>query len=558
MKKQQLVKFSLTLVCAAVLAACSSGGGSGGNDAAKKAEADKIAAQQAAAKAAAAKAEADKAAAAKAAAAKAEADKAAAAKAAAAKAEADKVAETKTATAVEVGHKLVQKVNSNFILNIKEDTANSSTGRADTMDVKLHPSLDTVVVSIPLDKNGQPIPNAPVGYVEDFDFRGNVDSTTGTHTLQHIYKTGDGSTLVHGATRTKTETKTATAGAQTGEALVYQTGRTNYISTSEKVVGGNSDIVKRSDFRERKDTVAEVYGHRTFVEGDSLTGTYDEKAPQNVVGANAPFGKLVNGTYSDVQLAHVQYGRVTSKMDKVKLESVKDGVDAGKTGTRVVSYGAHGANGTENSYFYRGVEDTAYNANLTNNLSKYYFNSDKADGQLTYQGHAVTYGLTHKAINANIPDTSKIPNAIAANPTYNLPELVSGTHVHATVDLATKGVTGNLYDVWSVDGVKSNSDLAKFSGTLTNDGAIKGTSTRLSDDAAGTFNANLFGAQAQELGGALASKATDAKNSWGAVFGAKVQQDKYVAPPVVVPPAPPVVVPPAPPSVWGVKTDENN
>ncbi|WP_420493137.1 transferrin-binding protein-like solute binding protein [Rodentibacter genomosp. 2] len=50
---------------------------------------------------------------------------------------------------------------------------------------------------------------------------------------------------------------------------------------------------------------------------------------------------------------------------------------------------------------------------------------------------------------------------------------------------------------------------------------MTGSSTRTLDNAAGTFNGNLFGKQAEELGGALASKATDSENSWGAVFGAK-------------------------------------
>ncbi|WP_143531214.1 transferrin-binding protein-like solute binding protein, partial [Rodentibacter genomosp. 2] len=501
------------------------------------------------------------------AAAKAEAEAKAKAEAEAkAKAEAEKKAaeeaENKVKNSAVFGHKLVKKTDSNFILNIegedKTRKSSESTGRSDKMDVKLHPNLDTIVVSIPLDKNGNPVKNAPIGYVEDFDFRGNTNNTTGEFTLGHIYNTANGETKTSGQARgVKTDTKTETAGTNTGSALVYQEGRTNYIPTDDVVKGSNSKVAVRNDFRDRKDTVAEVYGHRTFVDGDSLKGT---EATTTVAGkttlagettlANAPFlakDKKDSYAYKDGKLNHVQYGRVTSRLDDVELAQVKKGVDAGENGTRVVSYGEYGEKGTENSYFYRGTDErdgVVYNANLTRDLAKAYHGADKASGELNYQGHAVTYGFTHVAPNANKPDVSKVPNAIGENPTYDLPQLVSGTHVAAKIDLATKGVTGQLYDVWSVDGKKSNQQIANFKGTLANNGSIEGSSTRILDSAAGTFNGNLFGKQAEELGGALASKSTNAKESWGAVFGAKVQETPYQ--------------PAGKTSVWGVKTDNNN
>ncbi|MCR1837669.1 transferrin-binding protein-like solute binding protein [Pasteurella caecimuris] len=525
MKNSKLVKFSLTLVCAAILSACGSSGGSDNSAAEAEAKAKAEQAQQA------------------------EAAKKAAEEAAKKAAE---EAENKVKNSAVFGHKLVKKTDSNFILNIEGENraakSSESTGRSDTMDVKLHPSLDTVVVSIPLDENGNPVKGAPIGYVEDFDFRGNTNNTTGEFTLGHIYKTANGATTSGQVRGVETDTKTATAGTDTGSALVYQDGRTNYIPTDDAVKGSNSEVVARNDFRERTDTVAEVYGHRTFVDGDSLTGT---EAGETTL-ANAPFlAKDKNNAYAykDGKLNHVQYGRVTSRLDDVELAQVKTGVNAGENGTKVVSYGEYNEKGTENSYFYRGTDErngVVYNANLTSDLAKVYHGADKASGELNYQGHAVTYGFTHVAPNANKPDVSKVPNAIGANPEFDLPQLVSGTHVSAKIDLATKGVTGQLYDVWSVDNVKSNQQIANFTGTLVNNGSITGSSTRTLDNAAGTFNGNLFGKQAEELGGALASKATDSENSWGAVFGAKVQETPYQAPEQ------------GKTSVWGVKTDGNN
>ncbi|MBV6541466.1 transferrin-binding protein-like solute binding protein [Ursidibacter maritimus] len=516
MNKNKFVKFSLTLISAAVLAACSSGGSKGGDD---------TAAKDAAAKAAAAKAAQEA------------ADKAA-------KAAAAKAAEEKVKATTSVGHKLVKKNKSNFVLNIENDLASSSTGRSDNMSIELYPSLDTIVVSVPLKKQGDTYvtdPTAPIGYLEDFDFRGNTVNTSGQHKLNHIYKTA-GNTK-GGVVRTANETKTSTAGTDSGLALVYQEGRKVYIS-NDQVVGG---VHTAADLRDRTKTVAEVYGHRTFVDGNSLVG---KDANGKVIGsesalANAPFGKKdQRGAYTEgTKLSHVQYGRVTSKLDQVKREDTKNGLDTGAYKTKVVSYGEYGVNGTEDSYFYRGVGDTAYNADLAAKLAgdyaTYNGKGQKVNaGSLTYQGHAVTYGFKHSPVLEKKAPSKEVPNALSAEPKIPQPNLVSGTHVTAKIDLATKNVAGSLYDVWS----NGASTIAKFDGKLENNGSISGTSMR-SSGGEGTFNANLFGEQAQELGGSLASKATDPANSWGAVFGAKVQNVPGSAP--------------AEGSAWGVKTDEN-
>ena len=118
MKNNKFIKFSLTVACAAVLAACGSSGGSSNND---------EAAQQAAAQQAAA-------------------EKAAAEKAAAAEA---LVAKTK-----DVGAKFVKKTQSNLNVGEGVETNSKSSVSPTDMTVELHPSLDTIVVAVPLNADG--------------------------------------------------------------------------------------------------------------------------------------------------------------------------------------------------------------------------------------------------------------------------------------------------------------------------------------------------------------------------------------------------------------------
>lgn len=565
MKKNQLVKFSLSVVCAAVLAACSSGGGDNGAAAAaqQKAQAE----QQAAAKAAAEKAAAEKAAAE--AAAKAAAEKALADAAAKAAAEKDNNRQ---------GVKFVKKTASDFEIGLNETGKTStSQGSQSDMTVKLHRSLDTVVVAT---NTANTKSTDKVGYLEDYDFRKADQATldvarkSGETTLSHINVNSRATTartqvagtklIVNGATQIEAEgirirnntedTKTQTMGTESGKALVYQTDRTNYIGKDEKVVGNNSEIIVRNDFRDRKDTVTEVYGHRTFVVGNAETGV----DVQVDTAANAPFqalnGDKASGSYAAGTLSKVQYGRVTSQLDveNAGTSGVKTGIatQSNAKGTLVTQYGTYNAQGTENNYFYRGVDATAGNANLTANLAKAYGQVGNANvnaGSLTYQGHAVTYGFEHKAPAVDLPEAGRVPNAVYGKADYIKPVLVSGTHATANIDLATRNVTGSLYDVWAIGDKKVAQDIATFKGTLANSGEIDGTSARTQDNAAGSFTANLYGTKAEELGGGVASKATADKESWGAVFGAQIQNPAHTA-----------VAPEAPKSPWSVQTDEAN
>ena len=520
MKNNKFIKFSLTVACAAVLAACGSSGGSSNNDeAAQKAAAQQQAAQQqqAAAEAAAkAKAEAE----------------AAAAQAAA--------AEAAVAKTIDVGAKFVKKNQSNLNVGEGVETNSKSSVAPTNMTVELHPSLDTIVVAVPLNADGSVNTQAKQAYLEDFDFRGNTDNTSGEHVLKHIYMNGTTKDTSRGRVDGESATKTASMGENDtdGKAYVYEENRLNYTHKAEgKNVVDTKDA--RTDERLRS-SVAEVYGHRTFVAGNS-----EEKniADGDTVLANAPFtAKDADGKYTaGSKLNYVQYGRVTSKLHAVQEADLKDGKDVAQYGTKVASFGGYGENGTEDNYFYRGVNNTPYSATLASDLKNIYFGSEAPAGKLHYQGHAVTYNL-----DKDYEDKSGLPNALGAE--Y---ALVSGTHVAADIDLASKNVTGNLYNRWTETNTQQqvkehNVELANFAGTLANNGSISGSATKY-DGAQGVLKASLYGAQAQELGGVIASN--DTANNWGASFGAKVQNTPFVAPPVVTP---------APVPAWGESTDANN
>ena len=516
MKNNKFIKFSLTVACAAVLAACGSSGGSSNNDeAAQQAAAQQAAAQQAAAQKAAAEAQA------------------------AAAAEAAK-AEAAVAKTIDVGAKFVKKTQSNLNVGEGVETNSKSSVAPTNMTVELHPSLDTIVVAVPLNADGSVNTQAKQAYLEDFDFRGNTANTSGEHVLKHIYMNGTTKDTSRGRVDGESATKTASMGENDtdGKAYVYEEARKNY---THKAEGKNVEDTKEARTDERlRSSVAEVYGHRTFVTGNS-----EEKniADGDTVLANAPFtAKDADGKYTaGSKLNYVQYGRVTSKLHAVQEADLKDGKDVAQYGTKVASYGLHGQDGTEDNYFYRGVNNTPYSATLASDLKNIYFGSEAAAGKLHYQGHAVTYNL-----DKDYEDKSGLPNALGAE--Y---ALVSGTHVAADIDLASKNVTGNLYNRWTETNTQQqvkehNVELANFTGTLANNGSISGSATK-HDGAQGVLKASLYGAQAQELGGVIASN--DTANNWGASFGAKVQNTPYVAPAVVTP---------APVPAWGESTDANN
>lgn len=510
MKKTDLVKFSLTLVSAAVLAACSSG----------KSSKPSIPSQP--------------------------------------EPEQTQPENTQPETPVGVtnqqpesvsglsyGHKLVEKKVSNLLLGHADEnvtTKTSTTSLAPTaMTTALDPSLDTVVVA---SSNFQD--RTTSAYVEDFDFRttdgGVASNASGEATLAHIHLEEDGKTSAKGGERTSglSRTKTANQGEGSGKALVFHANRAVYISTDETELDGEfiEAAAGQDARRSRADTVAEVYGNRTFLEGNSAEAQPKELIENTATLNNLPYAKAVSDNNYDHyivadKLEFVQYGRVTTKLDGVRYNDLREGVKIfGGDNIRIASYGKYGKEGTENHYFYRS------NVNSRGALDVNALQAVYRSNVVNYNGHAVTYGLDH-----SIRNTGELANAVGIER-----KLVSGTHVTATVDLTSGDVTGNLYDVWyggqaGREEYKPN-QLVTFNGRLNlENGSIVGTSTLRKDNSTGTLHANLFGSEISELGGAVKSNIVTPvtqegdQGSWGAVFGAKAFKPNPSNPPT--PPTPP-------------------
>lgn len=467
MKKQNLVKFSLTLACAAVLTAC--GSSSKGNSAAAENQNANQDTQVVA-----------------------------------------PVTPVETTVAGEAnasfGHQLVKKRLSNFDAGHGIETSSRSSKDALEMAIALDDSLDTIVVAGTTYND-----ETRVVYLEDFDFRGNTTNTSGEHTLQHILLDDKDSipansglkhdpNALNQAARASglSRTKTANQGVGSGKALVYELDRLVYIPTTAK------GLPATANGRDRAGTVAEVYGNKTFLDGAS---TNAQPQPPTSTLFSAPNEAIDNAPF-ERKLNHVQYGRVTTALSDRKWDDLKDGLELSGSGkTKLGVFGKYGQDGTEDVYFYRANVDSRPVLDKDALASAY-----KATN-IEYKGHAVTYGLDH-----SFGTTAGLPNAIGGTR-----QLMSGTHVIANLDLNTNDVTGRLYDVWnSTSNTTNNTNentLVDFSGKLNpNNGAISGSATHKAMDA--TFNANLFGDNVQEMGGLIKSVATDDSLSWGASFGA--------------------------------------
>ncbi|WP_109078064.1 transferrin-binding protein-like solute binding protein [Aggregatibacter kilianii] len=502
MKNNKLVKFSLTLICSAVLAACGSSGG--GDDSAAKAAAEQQAQQQAAQQQAAQEA---------------------AAKAAAEKAAADKAAQTTTRES-NPGYLLSKREKSDFIVNtVNADKTDSTQSKPLAMTVQdLDPRLDTIVVAYPHDG----AESKAIAYVEDFQFVGNT-AQNGTFTLTGVYDDSTERNTTNGVSRAETRTKTNTRGTESGTALVYEKDRVKYFD--------RADLNNRV---EGKDTLAEVYGLRTNSR-EATNGNLEDNNANNL-----PLVKETNKLASkqDGQLRFVQYGRVTTKLHNLTendLNVFKKGLlddQNSNVTSNVIGFAHYGEEGTENSYFYRGLNNTT-GAELA-----------KLSGELEYHGHAVAYGLDNNYRGVVEAKKTDAPNAIGVVKEAD-PTLKSGYHVIAKVNLDNKNVTGSIYNTWS-DNKNTDFDvnLVNFNGKLDNYGNIAGNSELAYDSAnkAGSFNATLFGSQATELGGNVAGNknADTTVTQWGAVFGAKA----YVTDPVVT--QEPIRNKP-----WAARADEN-
>ncbi|QMT31997.1 hypothetical protein [Alysiella filiformis] len=278
-------------------------------------------------------------------------------------------------------------------------------------------------------------------------------------------------------------------------------------------------------------TVAEVYGYRSQARnnnGDGFESPLDvmdysstpNSLKQDKSGNPYPLPynnlPLVNDYYG-ARLHNVQYGRVTSALNGYAAteDYLKKGVDmGGNVPTYVASFGEYGTKGTENHYFYRGINNVG--SEELKALKK-----DTQNGIITYAGHAVAYGL-----NNNYRGDVAIPTAIGAKAGF-----VSGNHAALTVNLANGEVIGNIHNKW-YDSVNSPTallpvKLVEFKGVIADNGNIAGTATRVDNQSTGVFGATLFG-KGQEVGGSFASE-NHKDGKWGGVFGGIRQADPVKA-----------------------------
>ena len=548
MKTNSLAKFSLTIIAAMVLAACGSSGGSdspstnstasttAAQAAAKKAADEAAAAKKAADQAAAAKKAADEAAAKKAAdeaAAKKAADEAAAKKAAdeAAAALAAENSDRKADNAVlrptptgsdllkesSVGAKNVVKNKSNLTTNFSSATDYTS-NTPELMNVQSpDKDLKTLVVGqVPDKKDGNKVKVAYLGGLENLS---KAAPTDGKLTFEAAVKAKkDDKAKDDKAKDDKAKDDKATVSVYT-----VQAGRKNYTENyggkiadpEKKTVADPADTDKLRE-PDHTSIVGQMYGAK-------ITDVKED-------------GKETNAPFTQKPYKNVQYGSLTSALHAQDISELADGVKVENTkiATKIAKYGYTGTEGTEDNYFYRLNENNMDVAGLKK------LKNDNPNTVLKYDGHAVTYGIDSKWNGGDKANGGSVPTAIVAAETAAESGLISGTHVTAKINLNTNAVEGNLYNKWYDGALKGVKDvrLVDFTGSMSENGNIAGTSHNNINNTGGLFGASL-NKEATEMGGVVSSNDHTAGGKWGAVFGAQLTGRETV-PSAKVTPADPV------------------
>ena len=528
MKTNSLAKFSLTIIAAMVLAACGSSGGSdspstnstasttAAQAAAKKAADEAAAAKKAADQAAAAKKAADEAAAKKAAdeaAAKKAADEAAAKKAAdeaAAKKAADEAAaalaaensDRKADNAVlrptptgsdlleksSVGAKNVVKNSSNLTTNFSSKT-DSTSNTPELMNVQSpDKDLKTLVVGQAPDNKG----TVKVAYLAGLE---NLSKAAPT----------DGKLTFEAAVKAKKDDK-AKDDKATVSVYTVQAGRKNYTEnygddpkSKLKVLNAKGeDASAGNELRKPKSDNTSIVGQ---MYGAKITNVKED-------------GEETNAPFTQKPYKNVQYGSLTSALHAQDISTLENG---GEADTKIAKYGYTGTPGTEDNYFYRLNENNMDVAGLKK------LKNDNPNTVLKYDGHAVTYGIDNSWVGPDKTKVNSVPTAIVAAEKAPESGLISGTHVTAKINLNTNAVEGNLYNKWYDGALKGVKDvrLVDFTGSMSENGNIAGTSHNNIDNTGGLFGASL-NKEATEMGGVVSSNDHTAEGKWGAVFGAQL------------------------------------
>ncbi|MGP5361121.1 transferrin-binding protein-like solute binding protein [Psychrobacter celer] len=224
--------------------------------------------------------------------------------------------------------------------------------------------------------------------------------------------------------------------------------------------------------------------------------------------------------FENIKLNNVQYGRVTSNIDKLEEGALQDNIKYYEA--QVVN---KGGNDTVDTYFYRGTGETSIDQ--MNALQE-------KGGKFDYAGSALMYGIDNSYHgDLGSPDSNSFGGT-------DLPVAGKGNFVKATVDMDTRKVSGNVFNVWEVTPNESNSNVFRQDNVVDFKGDIFGNTVKgdanlsYKEDSKGVFKGSFFGKNAEELGGSLNSIEKGYGNAaWGGVFGA----NKVVAP-TVTPPTP--------------------
>ena len=248
-------------------------------------------------------------------------------------------------------------------------------------------------------------------------------------------------------------------------------------------------------------------------------------------GAKITDGKVVDATTEEETNApftlksykNVQYGSLTSALHAQDISKLGDGGEV--ENTKIAKYGYTGTVGTEDNYFYRLNENNMD----VDGLKK--LKNDNPNTVLQYDGHAVTYGIDSKWNGGDKANGGRTPTAIVAADKADGSALFSGTHVTAKINLNTNAVEGNLYNKWYDGALKDFKDvrLVDFTGSMSENGNIAGTSHNNINNTGGLFGASL-NKEATEMGGVVSSNDHTAEGKWGAVFGAQLTGRETVAP----------------------------
>ena len=350
------------------------------------------------------------------------------------------------------------------------------------------------------------------------------------------------------------ETEAATLGLQqynvTNGIDVTSTDNTkNGLVVIKKAAAGNTNftVTGQENDSEAKGKVNAVTGSKlnTRIFGNKSLDVTNAAAQNSVrfVAATNAAGNLVivndaptatnplvgdknKSSFKTIKLDDVQYGRVTSNIDKLPktvdgttyyqspISAAADRNSAGTVGKKTVD-----------TYFYRGTNETTI-AQMDALKAK--------GGTVSYAGHALMYGIDN-SYHGNLGD----PNSNSFGDADRAVE-GKGNFVQANVNMADRTIAGNIFNVWEVQpGAAGSAQVTKQDNLVNFKGKIFGNTAKGesqlaygTDKTEGTFKGTFFGPNADELGGAVNSVTTPyGAPAWGGVFGAEKVVTPKLTPP---------------------------